>query len=286
MECFCDPSFVIPPPCSLRQNQSCLEFTFVWLFVFGILFLSVCYELYHQILKKYSKRLNLKFACYLGLFVASAVRVARFVMLVNLMESVLSLDVMYYLTELFIFASYSSLYYVWVMSYIVAHSKPEYWLWCVRVGVIYVNASFWVAMYTLLVQNPYDFTNDFTATIIVGAMLFSGGAALLVLAKTMQIIAKDDTELIAGIESVAQKISKNTYYSCVAACVLGVIFLILSCTAFYANSVTFFIVRHSIYRILEIGLIVGMLSMLHQKPRKPNSKLTSPTITTNSIQVA
>jgi len=233
----------------------------------------VGYEFYHQIIKQYSRRLSLKLICYLGVLLASLARVIRFGMIAAMAKSVVTIDVLYFITELFIYAAYSALLYIWTLSYLIAHRKSNFWIWGVRGAVIGTNTSFWIATYAVLGKNPPAFTAGFNPTIIVGVMLISGGVMFLVLAKTMEMVAKDDTELMVGIESAAQKISKHTYWTCVAVFIMGLVFIMLSATAFEANTITYFMIRHGIYRVIEIGLLVGMVLILHQKPRKPNVNL-------------
>jgi len=181
--------------------------------------------------------------------------------------SIVLLDFLYYNNDIFIYASYSLLIYVWVSSYIIAHQKPNSWLSGIRIVLVSLNVIFWTAMYATLGANPDRFIAGKGPTIIVAVMLITGGVEFLVLARKLEMVAKDETmadlEVVAG--SVAHKISSRTYWTCVVVFIVGIIFILLSSIAFVNLTVTYFVVRHSIYAMLEAGLTMGMILILHRK---------------------
>jgi len=265
MECTCDPSFLVPPPCSQKEKLSCVGFDISWIVIFGVTFVIMCYEFYTQIIRQYAKRLNLKLASYLSSMIAILVRLARFGMIVFKVGSVALLDVLFFLPDLLIFASYSVVFSVWIVSFLIAHGKSAYWIWGVRLGLAFANIIYWVALYTTLGVNFDHFTSSLEPTTIIGVALFTAGVSFLVFGRTMAMVAKTDTDII-GKESTAHKISQHTYWACAAIFFLGIVVVLISVFITVEDNFTYFIVRHSVYGIVDICFVGGLLLILHQKP--------------------
>jgi len=271
MDCTCDPSFPISPPCTQRDHEVCFSYRILWLFIFTILWGVVTYEIYSQICKQYSRYLNLKLGCYLCVWISCLDSVIRFGLLIGEAGPVDLLDVMVYISYMFTHTSFTLLIYIWASSYIVAHQKSNSWLWGIRIVVVCWNLVFWVAFYT----DVFHAAGAHTGIIMI-VMLGTGCVLFLVFARKLQMVAKkDEANLESVTGSVAQKMSFTTYRTCFVIFAIEIIFVLINIIDAPDFNTTYFVAVYSMYSLMEVSLVGAMVVILHRKiPQSTQSQQT------------
>jgi len=211
----------------------------------------------------------------LGVWISCLNSAIRYGMLIGKVGSVDLLSSTLFVSYLITHASYVLLTYIWASSYIIAHQKSNSWLWGIRIVMICWGLIFWIA----------TFTDIFLAfgkniDIIMGVLLAVDCIVFLVLARTLQVVAKKDEAVEAVADSVALKMSYTTYRMCFVMFVIAIIFLFVSSVEFGNLDMTIFVTIHGMYALMEVSLVAVLIVILHRKsPKSQNqAKLSSSTL--------